>query len=77
MTDSAREWLEDIYRKCGNTPGADWAKDILGRLGRLDELEEKFDDLQSKFDPDEVSNALSAVKELPDILKSLKNALDS
>jgi hypothetical protein len=39
MTDSAREWLEAIYRKCGNTPGADWGKAILERLDVADALE--------------------------------------
>lgn len=75
--DRAREWLESIYRKTGNSPGANYARDILQRLDAGTEAERLLEELQTKFDPDEVSNALSAVKELPDILKALKDALDS
>lgn len=42
--DKAREWLESIHRKTGNTPGADWAKEILERLDAGDEMRRAIED---------------------------------
>lgn len=68
--DRAREWLETIHRVTGNTPGGDYARDILERLDAGAEAQQTLDDLQEVMGTDDV-------EKLTKILKAVSNALDS
>lgn len=85
--DKAREWLESIHRKTGNTPGADWAKEILERLDEGDELRRTIED--SDFETvDEMLDEITrldgivaagkkVLSEVEHSIEKLSNALDA